>query len=289
MTATLVSVLFHGLAYAMVLYIATVGLSITMGLMRFANLAHGVFAMAGGYVLTRTTGAWGVPFEVGLVLAFVVVAAASMVLERLVYRPLYQGAELRQVLLSISLIFISMGAAKFFFGPMAESLTLPAYLSGQIEVAGRAFPAYRIFLIVVGMLVIAALWLTIDRTEFGAKVRASVDSRMMAEALGINTDRLFMLTFALGSGLAGLGGALGADVLPINPAYPLHHLVLFLMVVAIGGLGSIRGAFYAALFIGLGDTASKILVPQLGNSVLYLAILVLLLMRPQGMIGRSAS
>ncbi len=284
--AIAVSILFLGTAYAMILYIISVGLSVTMGLMGFQNLAHGVFAMAGGYVCTRTMAEFGMPFLPSLVLAFVVVALISVAFERLLYSRLYGAGELEQVLFTIGLAFMAIAAAKFMFGPISQRVDLPDYLKGQIEFMGRDFPTYRVFLIVVGVAIIAALWLAIERTTFGAQVRAAVDNRRMAESLGINTGRLFTLTFALGSGLAGLGGALGADILPVDPGYPLRHLVYFLIVVAVGGLGSLRGPFVAALLLGIGDSACTILVPQIGAFFVYAVTLGLLLWRPQGLFGR---
>jgi branched-chain amino acid transport system permease protein len=284
--ATLVSILFLGTAYAMILYIISVGLSVTMGLMGFQNLAHGVFAMAGGYVATRAMAGFGVPFLPALVLAFAAVALVSVAFERLLYARLYGASELEQVLFTIGLAFMAIAAAKFWFGPLSQRMDLPDWLKHQVTIAGRDFPTYRVFLIVVGVALIAGLWVGIERTNFGAQVRAAVDNRRMAQSLGINTQRLFTLTFALGSGLAGLGGALGADILPVDPGYPLRFLAYFLIVVAVGGLGSLRGPFVAALLLGIGDTACTILVPQIGAFFVYAATLGLLLWRPQGLFGR---
>src|SRR6267143_1564250 len=215
----------------MILYVISVGLSVTMGLMGFINLAHGVFAMAGGYVFATALGRFGVPFPLALVLAFVSVALGSVVLERLLYSRLY--------------------------GTLAPPVFLPEYMKGEVDIAGRGFPTYRVFLIVFSAALIAALWFGVERTRWGAMVSAAVDNRSMAQSVGIDTRRLFTLTFALGSGLAGLGGALGADIIPVQWSYPFEHLVYFLIVVAVGGLGSLRGPFVAALLIGIADTACK--------------------------------
>ncbi|HEX9463580.1 MAG TPA: branched-chain amino acid ABC transporter permease, partial [Alphaproteobacteria bacterium] len=246
-----VSILFHGLAYAMILYIISVGLSVTMGLMGFVNLAHGVFAMAGGYVTVTLMNNYDVPFGVSLLVAFIVVALLSTVLERGLYARLYGGSELEQVLFTIGLIFMAVAVVRYVWGPLPQRMALPPVLSGQIDLGFRTFPVYRTFLIGVSVALVLLLWLGIERTNFGAQIRAAVDNRRMAESLGINTRRLFTLTFALGSGLAAFGGGLGADILAINPGYATEYLVYFLIVVAVGGLGSLRGPFVAALLLGI--------------------------------------
>jgi branched-chain amino acid transport system permease protein len=284
--SAVISVAFHGVALAMVLYLISVGLSVTMGLMGFVNLAHGAFAMAGGYALTTLMARAQVPFVPALLAAVAIVAAAGVVLERLLYRRLYGGAELDQVLMTVGLIFMTVGAATYFWGPVAQPVNPPALISGQIEIGGREFPAYRSFLILCGALVVTALWLGLERTRFGAQVRAAVDNLRMAQSIGINTTRLFAATFALGSGLAALGGALGAEFYPIVPGYALANLPYFLIVVAVGGLGSIRGPFAAALLVGIADTALKYAAPDLGAFFIYALTMAVLLWRPRGLFGR---
>jgi branched-chain amino acid transport system permease protein len=284
--AAAVSILFHGLAYAMILYIISVGLSVTMGLMGFVNLAHGVFAMAGGYVTVTLMNDYGVPFGLSLLVAFVVVGAISMVMERGLYARLYGASELEQVLFTIGLVFMAVALVRYAWGPLPQRMTLPAVLSGQIDLGFRTFPVYRTFLIGVSFVLVLTLWLGIERTNFGAQIRAAVDNRRMAESLGINTRRLFTLTFALGSGLAAFGGGLGADILAISPGYAIEYLVYFLIVVAVGGLGSLRGPFVAALLLGISDTACKYLVPELGAFFIFLAMIGILLWRPAGLFGR---
>lgn len=282
-----VSIAFFGLAYAMVLYLISVGLSVTMGLMGFVNLAHGVFAMFGGYAVTTLMNTYGVPFWLSLICGVVIVAAISVVLERLLYRPLYGGAELDQVLLTIGLVLMSVAIAKYFWGPLAQLFQPPPELRGQINLGFREFPMYRSFLIVCGAVLVTGLWLALDRTRFGAKIRAAVDNLKMAQAVGINTSGLFTATFALGSGLAALGGGLGAELLPIYPGYATDYLVYFLIVVSVGGLGSIRGPFLAALLLGIADTAFKYLLPEIGSFFIYALTLVLLMWRPRGLVGSS--
>jgi branched-chain amino acid transport system permease protein len=284
--SSLVSVAFHGVAFGMILYVISVGLSITMGLMGFTNLAHGVFAMAGGYILVTSLSKFNIPFPLALLLAFVLVAAASVVLERLLYSRLYGATELEQVLFTIGLIFMSVAVARLIFGTLQQPVILPEYLKGQFSLFGRDFPTYRVFLMAFSATMIGALWFGIERTIWGAKVRAAVDNRAMAQSIGINTKRLFTLTFAIGSGLAGLGGALGADIIAVQPTYPFEQLVYFLIVVSIGGLGSLRGPFFAALLIGITDTACKYWLPQFGAFFIYAATIVLLLWRPQGLFGK---
>jgi branched-chain amino acid transport system permease protein len=285
--SALVSILFHGLAFAMVLYIVSVGLSLTMGLMGFVNLAHGAFAMIGGYITVTLMNAYQVPFGIALLAAFIVVALVSAVLERTLYARLYGAGELEQVLFTIGLIFMAGAVVRKLFGPIPLPVHPPAILSGQLDLGFRTVPMYRAFLIVVSFVLIVLLWLGIERTNFGARLRASVDNRRMAEAIGIDTGLLFTLTFALGSGLAAFGGGIGADILAIYPGYAIEYLVYFLIVVAVGGLGSIRGPFVAALFLGIGDTACKYLVPEFGAFFIYAAMIGLLMWRPAGLFGRA--
>jgi branched-chain amino acid transport system permease protein len=261
----------------MILYVISVGLSVTMGLMGFVNLAHGVFAMAGGFVLSTAMARFGLPFPVALLVAFLAVALVSVVLERTLYSRLYTAGELAQVLFCIGLILVSMAVARLVYGNLAAPVFLPDYLKGQVHFAGRDFPTYRVFLIAFSAILIFLLWFGVER--------AAVDNRAMAQSVGINTKVLFMATFALGSGLAGLGGALGADILPVQWGYPFEHLAYFLIVVAVGGLGSLRGPFVAALLIGVADTACKYWIPAFGAFLIYAATIGVLLWRPQGLFG----
>jgi branched-chain amino acid transport system permease protein len=285
--AAAVSILFHGFAFAMVLYLVSVGLSVTMGLMGFINLAHGVFAAFGGYIATSLMSSMGVPFVPAVAGGVIAAVIVSVPLERVLFRRLYGTDELDQVLLTIGLAFMSVAAAKFIWGPLAQPFHPPPWLSGQIELGFRDFPTYRTFLIGAGAVLMTGLWLGLERTQFGAQIRAAVDNRRMAQSVGINTSSLFTWTFALGSGLAALGGALGAEILAIEPAYALNYLVDFLIVVSVGGLGSITGPFLAALFLGVADTAFKYLLPEFGAFFIYALTLVILLWRPHGLFGRA--
>ena len=283
------SMLLGGLAAGMVLFIVSVGLSVTMGLMGFVNLAHGAFAMLGGYLIVLSMRQWGLGFVPALALGFIVIAAVSVVFERLLYVRLYRAAELDQVLFTIGLVFIIIASVTLLIGPENQQLTLPAWLQGQIDLGIVHYRTYSIFLIVVGIAIVIALWLGFERTRMGAQIRAAVDNRRMAESLGINIGRLFTITFAFGSGMAALGGGLGAEFLGLDPQYPLKYLVYFLIVVAVGGLGRVTGVFFAALLIGVLDFVLKKYLPQGGTLFVYALTILLLLLRPQGLFGGKSA
>lgn len=280
-------VLFNGLSSAMILYVIAIGMSLTMGMMRFVNLAHGSFAMAGGYCLVFFGEQLGLPFWFSIVLSTVFVALASAVLERLLYRRLYGASELEQVLFSIGLIFVASALARYFFGPSTQNVTVPPALSAQITVGTFSASSYRTMLIVAGVLLFISMTLLLEKTSLGAKLRAAVDNRRMAESIGIRSDRLFIITFCLGSALAAFGGALGAEVLPIRPSYAFDQLNYVLIVVAVGGLGTLYGPFVAALILGITDTACKYWLPELGAFFIFAAMVVLLLWRPNGVFSRT--
>jgi len=279
-------VLFDGLAYGSLLFLIAVGLSVTLGLMNFVNLAHGAFAMVGGYACVILMSRAGVPFLATLPVAFVVAAVVGVVLERTLYQRLYGANELDQVLFSIGIVFMSIAATTWWFGPSQQPVTLPSWLRGQVSFAGVDFGIYRIFLIaIVAVLTIALTWL-VEKTRFGSRVRASVDNATAAAGLGINVNRVFAITFALGSGLAGLGGGLGIDVLGLDPTFPLKYMVYFLLVVAIGGAGTIKGGLVAAMILGICDVAGKYYVPQIGSFIIYFLMVALMIVFPAGLYGR---
>jgi branched-chain amino acid transport system permease protein len=283
-----VSILLGGFASGMVLFIVSVGLSVTMGLMGFVNLAHGGFAMLGGYVIVLAMRHWGLDFFTSLALAFAAVAALSVVLERLFYAKLYRAAELDQVLFTIGLVFVMTAAVTLGVGPETQVVQLPEWLRGQTDLGIIQYRTYSLALIVVGTSLMLALWLGFERTRFGAQIRAAVDNRRMAQSLGVDVGRLFTVTFAIGSGLAAAGGGLGAEILGLDPNYPLRYLVYFLIVVAVGGLGRVTGVFCAALLIGVLDFVLKIYFPKGGTIFIYALTLVLLLWRPHGLFGKKA-
>jgi len=282
----LISILLGGLTSGMVLFIVSVGLSITMGLMGFVNLAHGGFAMLGGYAIVLSMNKWGVPFLPAVAIGFAAVAAVSMLLERLFYARLYRATELDQVLFTIGLVFVMISSVTLVVGPETQTLRLPDWLRGQTDLGFIKYRSYSLAIIAAGSVLVLALWLGFERTRFGAKIRAAVDNRRMAESVGVDVGRLFTVTFAVGSGLAAVGGGLGAEILGLDPQYPLRYLVYFLIVVAVGGLGRVTGVFFAALLIGLLDFVLKIEFPKGGTLFIYALTLGLLLWRPQGLFGR---
>jgi branched-chain amino acid transport system permease protein len=281
------SMILGGLAAGMVLFIVSVGLSITMGLMGFVNLAHGGFAMLGGYVIVLSMTKLGIPFIPALIVGFVVIAAFSVVMERLFYSKLYRATELDQVLFTIGLVFVMISGVTLVVGPENQPLILPPYLQGQIDLGFVEYRTYSIVLIVIGTLIMLGLWLGFERTRIGAQIRAAVDNRRMTESLGINIDRLFTIVFAFGSGMAALGGGLGAEFLGLDPQYAIKYLVYFLIAVSVGGLGRVTGVFYASLLIGVLDFMLKKYVPQGGTLFIYVLTILLLLWRPQGLFGRK--
>ncbi len=284
--STLVTILFFGISYGMVLYVISVGLSVTMGLMNFVNLAHGVFAMLGGYATVSLMNGLGVPFGAALPLGALMVMAVGFLLERAFYSRLYGAAELDQVLFSIALMFIAAALVRIAWGPLAQPVRLPELLSGRFELLGVALPSYRLFVLLVGLVIVAGLWLLFERSRLGAAIRAAVDNRAMAQSIGIDTDRLFALTFGGGTFLAALGGGLGAEILPVAPGYPFEYVVYFLIVVAVGGLGSVAGPFLAAVLVGVMDTAFKYVLPDVGAIFMFAFVFLFLLVRPQGLFGR---
>ncbi len=284
----LTSILLGGLAAGMVLFIVSVGLSVTMGLMGFVNLAHGAFAMLGGYAIVLSMSGWGLPFPLALAFGFAAVGALSVVLERLLYARLYRASELDQVLFTIGLVLVTIAAVTLTVGPETQTLVLPEWLRGQTDLGVVRYRTYSLMLIAVGAALMVGLWLGFERTRLGAQIRAAVDNRRMAESLGVNVRRLFTVTFALGSGLAAVGGGLGAEILGLDPQYPLRYLAYFLIVVAVGGLGRVSGVFLAALLIGLLDFVLKIQFPKGGTLFIYALTLALLLWRPHGLFGRRS-
>ena len=288
----MLTILFDGIAYGMLLFILAVGLAVTMGLMNFINLAHGAFAMVGGYTTVLLMQRAGVPFLVCLPIAFLVPALLGAVLERTLYRPLYSKPHLDQVLFSIGLTFMAMASVDFFIGSSQQIIQLPQWLKGRTEIGSGAWMLgmghYRLFIIAVCAALTLVLQYILAATRFGSRLRASVDDQRVAAGLGINVNIVFLSTFAFGSGLAGLGGALGAEVLGLDPSFPLKFMIYFLIVVAVGGTSSITGPLLAALLLGVADVAGKYYIPKMGAFIVYSLMIVILIWRPQGLFVRRA-
>ncbi|RAI56129.1 branched-chain amino acid ABC transporter permease [Roseicella frigidaeris] len=285
----MLTVLLDGLAAGMLLFVLSVGLSVTLGLMNFVNLAHGAFGMAGGYLCVVLLNRLGLPFLACLLAAALCTGLLGLALERLLYRRLYGRDHLEQVLFSIGLVFIAGAAVDWLMGARQQLITLPPWLSGRVELGGVGLGVYRLFLIAVCTGLLLALHLGLVRTRFGSRLRAAVDDAVVARGLGIPVERLFAVTFALGSGLAGLGGALGVEVLGLDPTFPLKYMVYFLIVVAVGGANTVIGPFLAAILLGLVDVAGKYYLPQFGAFGIYTAMVALLILRPQGLLARAAA
>jgi branched-chain amino acid transport system permease protein len=285
---TILSIGLDAVSYGMVLFVISIGLSIMMGLMRVINLAHGAFAMIGGYLASYAMHAMGVHYAAAILIGVAGTILISLPFELLLYRRIYYRSDaLAQVLLTIGITFLVIGVANFAFGPTSKPIPLPQTLSGPLDIGFRAIPTHRVFVIACGAATAMLLWFLIDRTEFGVRLRAAVDNSDMAEALGIRTERLYLATFVLAVGLGAFGGTVGAEILPIEPYYGLRYMVTFLVVVSVGGAGSIAGALSASILLGLADTTGKYLAPEFGEFFFYLAVIVIVFLFPHGLFGRA--
>ena len=283
----MLTLLFDGIAYGMLLFVLAVGLAVTLGLMNFINLAHGAFAMAGGYITVLLMNRLGVPFLVCLPLAFLGSALLGAALEPTLYRRMYARPHLDQVLFSIGLVFMAVAGVDYFVGSTQQNIQLPEWLKGRFDIEWVGIGKYRLFIIVVCAALTLVLQWVLSRTRFGSQLRASVDDPRVAGGLGLNVNRIFLFTFAVGSGLAGLGGALGAEVLGLDPGFPLKFMIYFLIVCAVGGTTTITGPLLAALLLGMADVAGKYYVPKLGAFIVYTLMIVILMLRPQGLFARA--
>lgn len=285
---TALSIAIDALAYGMVLFIISIGLSVTMGLMRVVNLAHGAFAMIGGYLASYATRSLGLGYEVGILVAVLGTVLIAMPLERVLYRRIYGSTDpLVQVLMTIGITFVVIGVTNYVFGPTLKTIPLPPALSGPVDIGFRTISAHRLFVIACGAGIALGLWLLVEKTEFGIRLRASVDNAEMAAALGVRTEAVYALSFALAVGLGAFGGVLGAEMLPVEPYYALRYMVTFLVVVSVGGAGSIPGALLASLLLGVADTVGRYLFPDLGDFFFYLAVIAIVFSFPHGLLGRA--
>jgi branched-chain amino acid transport system permease protein len=283
---TVFSIAVDALAYGMVLFVISIGLSVTMGLMRVVNLAHGAFAMIGGYIASYAARDLGLGYAVAILLAVAGTVLIAIPVERFLYRRIYGAPELTQVLMTIGITFCIIGIANFVFGPTLKTIPLPEALRGSVDLGFRSIATHRLFAIASGLVVAGALWFLIERTPFGIKIRAAVDNAAMAAALGVRTEIVYAVSFAVAIGLAALGGVVGAELLPVEPYYALRYMVTFLVVVSVGGAGSIAGALSACLLLGAIDTTGRYLAPEYGEFFFYLAVIVIVILFPRGLAGR---
>ncbi len=283
---TVLSIGVDALAYGMALFVISIGLSVTMGLMRVVNLAHGAFAMIGGYFASYAVRDLGLGYAAGILVAVVGTVVIAIPIERLLYRRIYGAPQLTQVLMTIGITFCVIGITNFAFGPTLKTVPLPPLLQGSVDLGFRSIAAHRIFVIICGFTVAAGLWFLVERTNFGVKVRATVDNAAMTAALGVRTEVVYAVSFAVAIALAAFGGVIGAELLPLEPYYALRYMVTFLVVVSVGGAGSIPGALIACLLLGTIDTTGRYLAPEYGEFFFYLAVILIVTLFPRGLAGR---
>ncbi|CAM1641617.1 branched-chain amino acid ABC transporter permease [Bartonella sp. B10834G6] len=283
---TLASIAIDAFAYGTILFIISIGLSVTLGLMRVVNLAHGAFAMIGGYLASYGVTELRLHYFVAMILAIVLTILIAIPAERFLYRKIYGAPELTQVLMTIGITFLVIGVTNYVAGPTLKTIPLPDFLTGSVDIGFRALPKQRLFLIVIGMVVAAGLWFLIEKTNFGIKLRAAVDNANMAQALGIRTQIIYAVSFAIAIGLAAMGGIIGSELLPLDPYYALRYMVVFLVVVSIGGAGSIPGALFSSLLLGVIDTTGRYIAPEFGEFFFYFAVIFIVTLFPRGLAGR---
>lgn len=284
-TSQLAIQVLNGLSYGLLLFLLAAGLSLIFGLMGVINMAHGSFFMLGaylGYTIIKTTG----NFIAGVLGAALALALAGIMLERLFFRKLYR-MELKQVLLSFGLTYIFMDMAKSIWGGTPRSLPTPAWLEGSLAVMGGAFPLYRLALVAIGLGVALALWLFLERTRTGVIIRAGVDDKQMVEAMGINIRGYFTGIFALGAFLAAFGGVIGGPIIGVYPGLDFEVLVLALVIVVVGGLGTLKGAFWGSIIIGFIEAFAKMIFPNYSIMTIYVAMVLILLFKPAGLFGKG--
>ena len=283
---TLASIAIDAFAYGTILFIISIGLSVTLGLMRVVNLAHGAFAMIGGYLASYGVTELRLHYFVAMILAIVLTILIAIPAERFLYRKIYGAPELTQVLMTIGITFLVIGVTNYVAGPTLKTIPLPDFLTGSVDIGFRALPKQRLFLIVIGMVVASGLWFLIEKTNFGIKLRAAVDNANMAQALGIRTQIIYAVSFAIAIGLAAMGGIIGSELLPLDPYYALRYMVVFLVVVSIGGAGSIPGALFSSLLLGVIDTTGRYIAPEFGEFFFYFAVIFIVTLFPRGLAGR---
>jgi branched-chain amino acid transport system permease protein len=281
------SIVVDGVAYSFVLFLISIGLAMTLGLMRIVNMAHGAFAMFGGFIVAALLRMQGMPFWAAVLLSIVSVAAASVPMERFLIRHFYRRPPMDQMLVTIGIMYVAIALASSLFGTSVTPMPLPHYLSGSFDLGFRTISKHRVAVIVIGLIISGVLWYCVDRSIFGIRVRAAVDNAPIAQAVGIDTVRVYTYAFAIGAALAALGGIAGAELLPLQPTYAARYLVALLAVVAVGGHGTLAGSLLASLILGLAETTAKYLVPDLSSIVFFATMFFILLLRPHGLLGKA--
>ncbi len=275
----------NALQFSMTLFLLAVGLTIIFGLMKIVNLAHGSLYMVGAYIglsiFNYTESFW-----LALIFAPILTALIGAFLYTLLFRHIQNADPMKQVLLTFGLIYIGLDSVRLLWGTMSHSISAPSILSNPVLLIDEPYPAYRLFVITVGLLVLFSLYFILEKTKIGAKVRASVDDPETAQLLQINTDKILFYTFALGCGLAGLAGITVAPILGVEPGMDMEVLVLTLIVVVVGGPGSLKGALIGSLLIGFVDSFGKVYIPQLAQIIIYAVMALTLLFKPDGLYKR---
>lgn len=285
-TQLVLTQLFNGVGVGLIYFLIAVGLTLVLGVQHFVNFAHGGFFLLGAY-LAYTVTREGLGFWLALLIVPPAVAAAGFAVERLFLRRLYKVAHMYQIVGTFALLLIIREVVIIVWGPFTQTLTAPEALRGVVDIAGLAYPMYRIFIVVAAGVLALVLWLLLERTRFGALLRAGAESTEMSSALGINVQRVFWVTFALGAGLAALGGVLAGPMRGITPTTGAEILGLAFVVVVVGGMGSFHGAFVAALLIGVVQSVTIAFWPVGGSVIVYLLMALVLLVRTEGLFGRA--
>ncbi|HZH61706.1 MAG TPA: branched-chain amino acid ABC transporter permease [Metabacillus sp.] len=281
--------LVNGVSYGLLLFIITCGLSLVFGILGVLNLAHGSMYMFGAYIAYSLTATYTQSFWIALLISPICVALLALVVELILLRPTYQLGHLSQVLLTFGLAYVFHDIASYIWGSNVLTIQVPSVFSGSISVFGQVFPAYRIVVIVIGIIVAALLWFIQAKTRWGAIIRAGLNDKEMVSALGVNIKLVFTIVFIVGGLLAGFGGVIAGPILGIYPSMEFQTLILALVVLVIGGLGSIAGTLVAGLLVGVFETFSRFLFPELSMFLIFGLMVIVLVVKPNGLFGKRVA
>ncbi len=286
---TIIAQFINGLSYGMLLFVITCGLALVFGILGVLNLAHGSLYMIGAYVAYSITVSFGFSFWVALIIAPLTVAVLALIIERTLLHTTYKLGHLSQVLLTFGLAYILHDLAKLVWGANVLSISVPSLFSGSVSILGQTFPLYRLIVIGVGLVLAIGLWWIQNKTRWGAIIRAGLSDSEMIGALGVNIRFVFTVVFVLGGFLAGFGGVIAAPILGLYPDMEFQTLILALVVLVIGGLGSITGTFTAAIIVGVLETFGRYLVPEISMFIIFALMAVILIWRPHGLLGKQVT